>query len=80
MKKITFFLSIVLLSLAFAMGLIVGRASMPQYDMPEEFNTETISKDTLNPTQLMVLKHEDDQHAFILLVIIILGAILGASL
>jgi hypothetical protein len=26
------------------------------------------------------LKHEDDQHAFILLVIIILGAILGASL
>jgi hypothetical protein len=55
MKKITFFLSIVLLSLAFAMGLIVGRASMPQYDMPEEFNTETISKDTLNPTQLMVI-------------------------
>jgi hypothetical protein len=54
MKKI-FFLSIVLLSLAFGMGLIVGRASMPQYDMPEEFNTETISKDTLNPTQLMVI-------------------------
>lgn len=55
MKKITFFLSIVLLSLVFVMGLIIGRAYMPQYDMPEEFNTETISRDRLNPTQLMVI-------------------------
>ena len=49
------FFSIVLLLMSFAMGLVIGRASMPQYDMPEEFNTETISRDRLNPTQLMVI-------------------------